>query len=384
MSKWTVNRISDFAEIIAGGTPSTSVDEYWNGNIGWITPADLSNYKCRYISRGERNITELGLKKSSACLLPKNSVLLSSRAPIGYVAIAGTELATNQGFKNLICDDRKVDYRFIYYWLSLNTEVLKSFASGATFPEISASKVKKIKAIIPDLPTQKRIADILSTYDELIENNNRRIAILEKAAQELYKEWFVRFRFPDYENAKFENGLPKGWYVAKMGSLCNITTGKKDANQATGNGEYPFFTCARETTLFTDDFILDKNAILISGNGSYTGLVKKYSGKFDLYQRTYALYDFKNIEWLYAYWTMKINFEREFMGGSRGSAIPYITRPNIERFKIVVPTQELLLKSQQIFETIHNKCLLLESENKNLIKQRDLLLPRLMSGKLEV
>ena len=117
MSEWSIKRINDFAEIVAGGTPSTSVDEYWNGNIGWITPADLSNYKYRYISNGERNITELGLKKSSACLLPKNTVLLSSRAPIGYVAIAETELATNQGFKNLISDEEKVDYRFIYYWL---------------------------------------------------------------------------------------------------------------------------------------------------------------------------------------------------------------------------------------------------------------------------
>lgn len=384
MSEWKETRIKEFANIVAGGTPSTSNDEYWNGNIGWITPADLSNYKFRYISNGERNITELGLQKSSACLLPKNAVLLSSRAPIGYVAIAETELATNQGFKNIVCDKTKADYRFIYYWLSLNIEVIKSFASGATFPEISASNVKRIKAILPDLPTQKRIADILSTYDDLIENNNRRIALLEKAAQELYKEWFVRFRFPGYETVKFENGLPEGWKIAKLGTLCKVITGKKDANEATGQGIYPFFTCARETTLFTDEYILDTNAILISGNGSYTGLVKKHSGKFDLYQRTYALYDFQNIEWLYLYWTMKIDFEREFMGGSRGSAIPYITRPNIEKFKIIVPTQDIMERAQHTFEQIHNKCLYLERQNKNLAKQRDLLLPRIMSGKLEV
>ena len=129
---------------------------------------------------------------------------------------------------------------------------------------------------------------------------------------------------------------------------------------------------------------MDTDAILISGNGSYTGLVKKHSGKFDLYQRTYALFDFENIEWLYAYWNLKINFEREFMGGSRGSAIPYITRPNIEKFKVVVPSKELMVKAQEIFEAIHNECSSLERKNKNLTKQRDLLLPRLMSGKLEV
>lgn len=129
---------------------------------------------------------------------------------------------------------------------------------------------------------------------------------------------------------------------------------------------------------------MDKDAILISGNGSYTGFVKKYSGKFDLYQRTYALFDFVNIEWLFLYWTLKIKFEREYMGGSRGSAIPYITKPNIEKFKIMVPTIELQKQSQRYFKIMHNECILLEIENENLAKQRDLLLPRLMSGKLEV
>jgi type I restriction enzyme S subunit len=169
-----------------------------------------------------------------------------------------------------------------------------------------------------------------------------------------------------------------------LGNFCKIITGKKDANEASGQGSYPFFTCARETTLFTDEYILDTNAILISGNGSYTGLVKKYSGKFDLYQRTYALFDFQNIEWLYIYWTMKIDFEREFMGGSQGSAIPYITRPNIEKFKVIVPSKDLLKKAQEFFEEIHNLVIFLERQNDNLAKQRDLLLPRLMSGKIEV
>ena len=282
--------------------------------------------------------------------------------------------------------NNSVDNKFLYYVLADNNffNYATVTSKGTKMPR--GSKTAIMKYLVPDvdISTQKQIADILSTYDDLIENNNRRIALLEKAAQELYKEWFVRFRFPGHETAKFENGLPEGWKIAKLGSLCKIITGKKDANEATGQGIYPFFTCARETTLFTDEYILDTNAILISGNGSYTGLVKKHSGKFDLYQRTYALYDFQNIEWLYLYWTMKIDFEREFMGGSRGSAIPYITRPNIEKFKIIVPPQDIMERAQRTFEQIHNECLYLDQQNKNLAKQRDLLLPRLMSGKLEV
>lgn len=141
--EWITRKIADIANVVAGGTPNTGNSDFWNGDIGWITPADLSGYKYRYIAHGSRNISNAGLNNSSACLLPKNTILLSSRAPIGYVSIAEKELATNQGFKNLICDDTQVDYRFMYYWLQLNADALKSFASGATFPELSAGTVKK-------------------------------------------------------------------------------------------------------------------------------------------------------------------------------------------------------------------------------------------------
>jgi type I restriction enzyme S subunit len=322
-------------------------------------------------------------------IIRNNDIIYSTVRPnlraYYYVKDCPDNAICSTGFAVLRAKDN-VDSRFVYSLVTENSFVdyLSLVAKGSAYPAADTADFKKAKVTVPDLPTQNRIADILSGYDDLIENNNRRIALLEKAAQELYKEWFVRFRFPGHETAKFENGLPEGWKVEKLGKLCKIITGKKDANEATGQGVYPFFTCARETTTFTDEYILDTDAILISGNGSYTGLVKKYSGKFDLYQRTYALFDFENIEWLYAYWNLKINFEREFMGGSRGSAIPYITRPNIEKFKVVVPTKELMVKAQEIFEAIHNECSSLERKNKNLTKQRDLLLPRLMSGKLEV
>ena len=169
--------------------------------------------------------------------------MLSSRAPIGYVAIAETELATNQGFKNLVCNDKQADYRFIYYWLHLNTETLKNFASGATFPEISANTLKKIKITLPDLPTQKHTADILSAYDDLIEANNRRIELLEQAAQELYKEWFVRFRFPGHEKAKFENGLPEGWKYVRFGKAIEIIDGDRGVNYPKQEEFYPEGDC---------------------------------------------------------------------------------------------------------------------------------------------
>lgn len=276
--------------------------------------------------------------------------------------------------------------KFLYYVLSDNNffNYATVTAKGTKMPR--GSKDAIMKYLVPDVEVdvQQRIASILSVYDDLIENNNRRIQILEQMAENLYKEWFVRFRFPGHEQAEFENGIPKGWEVKHIGDICKIITGKKDANEATGDGDFPFFTCARETNVYTNEYFLDANAIIISGNGSYTGFVKKYAGKFDLYQRTYALYDFQNIGWLYVYWFMKIGFEREFMGGSRGSAIPYITKPNIEKYKILIPAKKELKLAEAFFASIHNECLYLEKTNRNLTRQRDMLLPRLMSGKLEV
>lgn len=371
-------------ELIDVNPETLSVSKY-KGSIQYI---DIASVNCGQLD----GYTEYDIADApgrARRIIKDNDIIYSTVRPnlraYYYVKNCPDNAICSTGFAVLRAKEN-VDSRFIYSLVTENSFVnyLSLVAKGSAYPAVDTADFKKAKVTVPDLPTQKRIAEILSAYDDLIENNNRRIAFLEKAAQELYKEWFVRFRFPGYENAKFENGLPEGWNIAKLGTLCKIITGNKDANEATGQGLYPFFTCARETTLFTDEYILDTNAILISGNGSYTGLVKKHSGKFDLYQRTYALYDFQNIEWLYLYWTMKIDFEREFMGGSRGSAIPYITRPNIEKFKIIVPPRDIMKKAQQTFEQIHNECLYLERQNKNLVKQRDLLLPRLMSGKLDV
>lgn len=416
MSEWQEIRIKEFANVVAGGTPSTGNDEYWNGNIGWITPADLSNYKFRYISNGERNITELGLQKSSACLLPKNTVLLSSRAPIGYVAIAETELATNQGFKNLVCDETKADYRFIYYWLSLNTEVLKSFASGATFPEISASNVKRIKAILPDIPTQKRIADILSAYDDLIENNNRRIALLEKAAQELYKEWFVRFRFPGYENAKFENGLPEGWERTTFEKIASFQNGYAfKSNELLDSAEPNTYEVFKQghikrgggfkaegtkswyhKSLCTglQKFVLHKKDVLMAmtdmkDNVAILGntAIMPYDNRYILNQRVgllrpthYRGTDFAYIHLL----TNSYDFVQDLRSRANRGVQVNLSAVQIRESETVVPSEIINKKFAKIMDPIFEEIFNIMIQSENLAKQRDLLLPRLMSGKIDI
>ena len=236
MIEWKELKIEDFCEVIGGGTPSTKEDSYYGGDISWITPRDLTNYKNRFISRGERNITDLGLKNSSAKILPKNSILLTSRAPIGYLAIAENEVCTNQGFKSLIVDAAKADYNFVYYLIKSNVERIKGLGTGTTFAEISGSVVKGLKFTIPDLPTQTAIAEILSSLDDKIELNNKINQELENLAQTLFKQWFIDFEFPNENGEPYKSSggemveselgeIPKGWKVETLEKYVKIING---------------------------------------------------------------------------------------------------------------------------------------------------------------
>lgn len=171
MDNWKKCTIADIGTVVGGATPSTTdPNNYNDGQIAWITPKDLSNHKSRFISHGERNITECGLKSCSTQLLPKNSILFTSRAPIGYVAIAANEVCTNQGFKSVIPNEN-TDYMFLYYLLLYNKDLIESMGSGTTFKEVSGKTMQQIPVQVPPFEEQKRISKILSSIDDKIELN---------------------------------------------------------------------------------------------------------------------------------------------------------------------------------------------------------------------
>ena len=170
--KWVAKKLKELGTIVGGGTPSTKHPEYYADNaIGWITPKDLSNHVGRFISHGERDISEAGLKNSPAKLMPKGTVLFSSRAPIGYVAIASEELCTNQGFKSIV-PNQTTDSDFLYYLLKVYSPRIEAIAGGSTFKEVSGSTLGNVVVKVPeDLCDQKAISSVLITLDNKIENN---------------------------------------------------------------------------------------------------------------------------------------------------------------------------------------------------------------------
>lgn len=269
---WREVLIGDIADIVGGGTPSTKQSEYFGGDIPWLTPKDLSGAKERYVMRGDRNLTEQGLRHSSATLLPERTVLLTTRAPVGYVALAAQPVSTNQGFRSLIVRD---DYcpEFVYYWLSANTAELERHASGSTFKELSGSALKLIRMRVPSKEEQQRIASVLGVLDDRIELNRNMCETLEEMAQALFRAWFVDFDpvvskmegrwrrgqslpgLPAHLYDLFPNKLadselgpiPAGWKTSTVSELCvqidNGGTPKRNDDRNWG-GRIPWFVTA--------------------------------------------------------------------------------------------------------------------------------------------
>ncbi|WP_144937947.1 restriction endonuclease subunit S [Rothia kristinae] len=219
-------RLGDVTEVVSGGTPKTSVSEYWGGEIPWATPKDLSEQKAQYISSTSRTITQAGLDRSSAVLLPRKSVLLSSRAPIGLVAINTVDMATNQGFKSLVPDSSKLDYRYLYHWMKANVERMVSLGVGATFKEISKKVVSNVEIPLPSLAEQRRIAGILDAASAGVAGAEIILDRIEQAPVEVFRRLFHNFP-----------SIPLG----SVAQLKSGSTPSKDRGEL-WDGDFPWFT----------------------------------------------------------------------------------------------------------------------------------------------
>ncbi len=258
---WKAVKLGEVGEIISGGTPSTKVPEYWNGKISWITPADLSGYTEKFISKGRKSISKSGLKNSSARLMPKGSVLFSSRAPIGYVVIAGYEICTNQGFKSVIPSE-DVSSEYLYYFLKASKHNAEKVASGTTFKEISLKSFANLDFPLPPLPVQQRIVEKI---EELFSEVEDGVASLRQAKGQLktYRQAVLKWAFEgkltrgagadlttfkklsNLPAADFndDRDLPEGWEWKKTSEVIEtINNGYTPKSQflTQGSGEVPF------------------------------------------------------------------------------------------------------------------------------------------------
>lgn len=415
MSTWSEYKLEEFAEVIGGGTPSTKNPDYFGGSIPWITPKDLTNYRKKYISNGERNITQEGLTNSSAKLIPRNSILLTSRAPIGYLAIAENDVTTNQGFKSIVVNPDIADFNFVYYLIKANVERIKGYGTGTTFAEVSATVVKNLKFNLPDLPTQTAIAEILSSLDDKIELNNKINHELENLAQTLFKQWFIDFEFPNENGEPYKSSggemveselgeIPKVWEVKSLDEIANITIGRtpprKEHQWFTENssdvkwisikdmgncGTYIMNTSEYLTEAAVAKFnvpIIQKNTVIISfkltvGRISITTermLSNEAIAHLNLFD--------ENIKPEFIYLYLK-QFDFDSLG-STSSIATAVNSKAIKALNFIYPDANVLVNFQEQVSSIFEQILNTTKENQELTNLRDTLLPKLILGGLEV
>ena len=282
---------------------------------------------------------------------------------------------------------KEISSQYLYYVLSEESffEHMMAGANGTKMPRGNKKLIPSYEINLPPLPTQHRIATILSRYDSLIENYQKQIKLLEESAQRLYKEWFIDLRFPGHENTKIVDGEPEGWEKKTLDTFCDVFTGKRNANQGVSNGKYKFFTCG-DTPLLINSYIYDGPAIIISGNGSYTGRTTFYKGKFDLYQRTYAciMKDMQDENLIYGLFEIvKCELTNKISGGTHGAAIPYIVMSDVTKFDFLYE-ENIMQRFSSIMHNILSESLSLLNQIRHLTEARDRLLPKLMSGEIKV
>lgn len=370
----TLEQISTILGDGLHGTPKYSI----NGKYAFINGNNLSNGKI-IIKSDTKRVDKCEYEKYKKDL-NNRTLLVSINGTLGNIAEYNEEkiiLGKSACYFNVKED---IDKYFIKYILLSKTfqDYLNNQATGTTIKNISLKQMREYNFLLPSLETQQKIAKVLSAIDDKIELNNSINNNLEQQAQAIFKSWFVDFE-------PFGGTMPNDWTKKTLDEFCSIFTGRKNANQFEEDGENKFFTCG-PNPLKINSYIYDGPAIIISGNGAYTGRTRFYNGKFDLYQRTYACIMLKNIDSDYIYLLyiiIKNVLQDKIMGGTHGSAIPYIVMNDIAKFELFY-NNEIFKDLSQIMKSIVNQIMHNELENEQLAQLRDTLLPKLMNGEIDV
>lgn len=229
---WNFKKISQLGKIVGGGTPDTKNEKFWkDGDISWFTPEEITNLKSNFVKHSERKITDLGIKESSAKKLPKNALLITTRATIGNCAICEDEVSTNQGFQNIICN-KTIDHKFLLYSIKHNKRRLRQYAQGTTFLEINKTNLSKIRLPCPEDPLEsKKIGQYLLGVDILIENQYQKIEFYQELKQGLMRTFFSKGVNGDKSEIKtlspryFKQLIPKSWELGPLGKFAKLKPG---------------------------------------------------------------------------------------------------------------------------------------------------------------
>ena len=312
----------------------------------------------------------------------ENDIIYTRTGQVGLVFRNQYGVVHNNCFTVTSNDEDVLSQQYLYYALQEESfyEEANSRATGAAQPDLPHGAFNSIEIFLPPVEVQRRITNILDAYNSLIDNNQKQIKLLEEAAQRLYKEWFVDLRFPGYEGMEIVDGIPKGWNKMNLPDIAPIVTGKKDANFGTEDGKYLFFTCSQEP-IKAPSYSFDCDAVILAGNGDFN--VKLYRGQFEAYQRTYVFSPYDSINLFMLYYAVKDSMRQLYQGAS-GSTIKFLTKRMLEEIEVFAPDEFTLCRFNNSCEAYQKKIEVLKRQIVDAQEARDRLLPKLMSGEIEV
>ncbi len=396
-------RVGDLGKVITGNTPPRSNPELYGNYIPFIKATDISENE-KYTYTPEEYYSEEGFRKYKTSLIPKHSTCVVTIGSIGKkMTMACQDCFINQAMNAIIPND-DYDYEYVYYLLKNNIHKLKNLDSGTASGRENVSKSAFMGmelSVIKDKVTQKRIGSILSAYDDLIENNQKRIKLLEEAAQRLYKEWFVDLRFPGHESVKIVDGVPEGWSRKQIFELGKIITGKtpNTSKQEYYGGSIPFvkipdmhnciYTISTESTLTKlgadkqKNNYIPENSIMVSCIGT-VGLVNISSELCQTNQQINSIVLKNREDVYYLFFSMKMLKTLLDGVGSNGATMINVNKSKFSSIEILYPNAILRNKYFSIAKPYFRKIYYLSKQISYLREARDRLLPKLMNGEIEV
>ena len=403
--KRTIIRIGNVADIGRGSSPRPITDKRYfeNGEIPWIKIADAT-VSGKYIYKTKQYVNDLGASYSRK--MKPGTLILSASGSLGIPHFLGVEGCIHDGW--IYMDNiHDIDKQYLYYLLLTMRPYFDNLSYGAAIQNINTTILSKTKIEVPGIQSQEKIGLMLSAYDNLIENNNKRIKLLEQMAENLYKEWFVRFRFPGYEDVTFENGIPKEWQKVKLEDvLSKIATGLNPRkNFVLGEGENFYVTIKNmaDNTVYLDDkcdkvndvaiIKINKRSDLKTGDLLFSGigtigrvcLIDIPTDNWNISESVFTMRANQKISSKFLYMLLLSQDVQNYcQSRANGSAQKGIRMGDLRKYMFLLPTKNTMTNFTDQISPILRNVSLLRKENKNLIQQRDMLLPRLMSGKLEM
>lgn len=377
-SEWKTYKLSEVINLIGGGTPKTSVSEYWNGDIPWLSVVDFGN-KGKYVYETEKSITEKGLKESSTKILKKGEIIISARGTVGELAVLGREMAFNQSCYGVTAKDL-TENDFLYYLLKFNIRQLKQNTHGSVFDTLTRQSFESIEVEIPDLKTQQRIASILSSLDDAIELNQQINKTLEEMAKAIFKEWFVDFNFPN-ATGKFQETeigkIPVGWKSMKLNEALEIKYGKDHKHLL--DGEFPVYGSGG-IMRYAEKPLYESESILIPRKGTLSNLFYINKPFWTVDTMFYSKIKIKNSGKYLFHLLQTLNLASMNVG----SAVPSLTTEVLNNIQIAMPDENTLKEFEKIVSSLFNQAEQNIEENQSLTNLRDTLLPKMMKGEIEI